>query len=530
MARVLLVDDEKNIRNGLRAIISRSDSIFTSIDECSNGACALQLLSEQHYDLLITDLLMPQMDGIELVSKIAGMDKKPYIVILSGYDDFKYAQKAISYGVKAYLLKPVDRLELKNILKKAEAEINTKQNENDVQTVNPISEFYENQISLILLNENLSCEEIDKILNICELDIKNQDYNITAINFCELYESKDKRESNSVLNSHMKKHLAQMHSKGYSFLDQKGNIVAILDNKININDLLDPIESMYGYKYAAGISKLSKNSSGIRLSYFQADYALRCRLLNPSERIMHFNEIHCPGLVAGFACCSPMHPDCKPIIPVRLLKNLTGMLDTERKEDLYKLVHQIFDENIINKYQLDYLEKLSHAFKDELIQYLSENIPHKIDFIQEQENTLKGIYEFTDLKEYIHYIGSYVMNINSVLLKMKSTYHADDEIDVAMNYIKENYCKDLTMAEVANHICLNYSYFSLLFKEKTGMNFVDYLKSVRIEKARELLKNSDYKIYEISGMIGYKNTKHFTTTFREFTGISPREYRERISI
>lgn len=514
MAKVLLVDDEKNIRNGLRAIISRTESVFTEIDECSNGVDALHMLSQCKYDLLITDLLMPQMDGIELVAKIVDMDYKPYIVILSGFDDFKYAQKAINYGVKAYLLKPVDRKELVNILKKAEAEIIAKRNDNDVQSGNPVTEFYENQISLILLDENMPKAEIDKILNVCELDTGNQHYNIVVMNYCETYEIKDKRENNAVLNSFLKKRLAEIHTKGYSFLDRNGNVVAIVDNKIDIKELLDPIEKMNGYKYTAGMGQSCKSFYDMRLSYIEAEYALRYRLLKPSERIMHFSDI--------------LHLDNKYIIPVRLLKNLAGMLDTERREDISRLVYQIFDEKVINKYPLDYLEKLSNAFKDEVVQYLSEYIPNKIDFIQEQEESFKGIYEFNELQEYVHYVGSYIMNINNVLLKMKNTCNNDDEIDKAVKYVKENYCKDLTMAEVANRICLNYSYFSLLFKGKTGMNFIDYLKTIRIEKAKELLKNTDYKVYEISGMVGYNNTKHFTTTFRVFTGISPTEYREKI--
>lgn len=516
MAKVLLVDDEKNIRNGLRAIISRMDSVFTEIDECSNGADALHMLSQHKYDLLITDLLMPQMDGIELVANIESKHCKPFIVILSGYDDFKYAQKAIKYGVKAYLLKPVDRKELINILMKAEKEFIEKQNDNVVQTANPVTEFYDNQISMILLEENLSKAEIDRILSVCELDAGNQCFNIVVMNYSETYESKDKRENNSVLNSFLKKRLAEIHSKGFSFIDRNGNLVAIVDQSIDIRELLDPIENMYGFRYAAGIGQCGKTFYDMHLSYIEAEYALRYRLLDPSERVVHFSDI--------------LYPDNKYIVPVRLLKNLVGMLDTERRDDLCRLIYRIFDETVINKYPLDYLEKLCRALKDEVIQYLSECIPNKIDFIQEQEDGLKGIYEFADLQEYVHYLSSYIVNINNVLLKMKNTCNTDNEIDKALKYVRENYGKDLTMAEVANRICLNYSYFSLLFKGKTGMNFIDYLKTIRIEKAKELLKNTDYKVCEISGMVGYNNTKHFTTTFREFTGISPTEYRDKIYI
>ncbi|MGE5612897.1 MAG: response regulator [Bacillota bacterium] len=514
MASVLLVDDEKNIRKGLYAIISKSGTNFTDIDECSNGYSALQMIARKQYDLLITDLIMPKMDGIELLSRIAESDCKPYTVILSAHDDFKYAQKAIKFGVKAYLLKPVDREELYSILKKAKAELASKQE--STVPANPLTEFCENQLSLILHNENLSKEEILKIMDVCGLNCAGQDYAVAVVNFCDTYEFPEKRESNSAIIPYIKQLIADMHVTGYSLADRNGNIVVILDKKADIEELLDNIEKTYGKSYSAGLSCLSGDPSHIRLSYNRAEYALRCRLLNPGAKILNHADIS--------------HTETEPVIPVRLIKNLTEMLDADRKDDLSKLVYRIFDENIIMSSRLGYLEKLSATLKDEIIQYLSEHIPHKTDFIKEKEDTFKGIYEFRDVREYILYVLSYVMNINDTLLKIKHTYRPDDEIDQALKFINENYAKDLSMAEVANRIGLNYSYFSLLFKERTGVNFVEYLKMVRMRKAMELLAKSDYRIYEISEMVGYNNIKHFTTIFREFTGISPKEYRERIYV
>lgn len=98
----------------------------------------------------------------------------------------------------------------------------------------------------------------------------------------------------------------------------------------------------------------------------------------------------------------------------------------------------------------------------------------------------------------------------------------------AVQYIHENFNRDINMAMVSNYVSLNYSYFSQAFKEYTGYNFVDYLKKIRIEKAKELLENFDYKIYEVGEMVGYKNSKQFAKTFREMEGISPIEYRNRL--
>lgn len=515
MASVLLVDDEKNIRNGLRAIISRSGSVFNDIDECSGGETALQMMAQKHYDLLITDLLMPQMDGIELLAAMEGMGEKPYTVILSAHDDFKYAQKAIKFGVRAYLLKPVDRLELTNILKKAENEIASRRAEQSEPLDNPLTEFYENQLSLIVLHGNLPGAEIEKILKLCEIDLHN-DYFITVVNFCETYEAPEKRDINSAMNVSLKAQSVQAKLKSYSFVDQKGNLVVICHDKAALKLCLDTMSGMYSENYRAGMAGPFREPEDVRLSYVNAEYALRHSILNQCGRIADFSEI-------------PQNYDI-PVLPLKSIKNLSGMLDTTRKDDLIRLVHVVFDENVIRQSRPEYLERLSIAFKDEILRFLSEQIPHKTDFIKEQETAFKQVYEFRDLQEFVLYQLKYVMNLNAALLRMKNTHCAFNEIDFALKYINDHYGKDLSMAEVANRMSLNYSYFSLLFKEKTGMNFVEYLKKVRIEKAMELLKDPGLKINEISGMVGYNNTKHFTTIFREYTGISPSEYRERIEV
>lgn len=516
MASVLLVDDEKNIRKGLRAIISRSGSVFTDIDECQGGESALLMISRKHYDLLITDLLMPQMDGIELLAKMEGMENRPYTVILSAHDDFKYAQRAIKYGVKAYLLKPVDRAEMNNILKKAEDEITSRQPDAAEPSAGVLSEFYENQLSLILLNENLPTGEIDKILNACEVDLHKHEYCIWVVNFCETYEAPEKRDINTAMNISLKAQLAQKKLKCYSFTDQKGNIVAICRDKTALQECLEITCGSYSEVYSAGTAGPIRESSEMRASYIRAEYALRYGILNRSDRAVNWSEIPQDGGI--------------PVLPLKSIKNLSGMLDTARKDDLIKLVHQIFDEDEIRKNRLEYLEKLTNTFRDEIVRFLSEQIPHKTDFIREQESGFKQVYEFRDLQEFVLYQLNYIMNLNAALLRIKNSYGSYNEIDLALKYVNEHYGKELSMAEVANRISLNYSYFSLLFKEKTGMNFVEYLKKVRIEKAMQLLKDPELKVYEISGMVGYNNTKHFTTTFREYTGISPSEYRERINV
>jgi len=516
LAKALLVDDEKYIRNGIRAIISRAQSIFTEIDECVNGIEALKKLSENTYDLVITDLLMPQIDGIELVARIDGMEYKPYTVVLSGYDDFKYAQKAIKYGVKAYLLKPVDRNELLNIVKKAQEEYYKKQRMDTGTASSRNWEFFSNQFKLMLLSENTTRDEEERLLHTCGMDLENQDYRVISLNSSEIYDCEDKLENNQALVSNIKNYLFETETFGYCFLDNRDNAVLVANAATGIDELLETVDNSFGTRCTAGVGRYFRDVSLMRRSYAESDYALKYKLLQPDSPIIYYSDIE--------------EPDDSFVMPVRLVKNLAGMLDTERREDLGRMLGQLFDEKSVRKYHLQYGEKLAALLKAEIIGYLSEHIPHKLEFIKEQENSFKSIFEFYSINDFTRHMKKLVLNINEVLLQFKNICNTDKSIETAVRYVQDNFRSDLTMARVANHISLNYSYFSILFKEKTGMNFVDYLRMIRIEKAKELLQNSMYKIYEVAEMVGYSNTKHFTTTFRALTGISPKEYREKLYI
>jgi two-component system, response regulator YesN len=117
--------------------------------------------------------------------------------------------------------------------------------------------------------------------------------------------------------------------------------------------------------------------------------------------------------------------------------------------------------------------------------------------------------------------------MNNFYLTLKDVYRKNNKIDAAIAYIEGNYHKDISMTMVANYVSVNYTNFSILFSEEMGISFVDYLRQVRIDKSKELLKSADYKINEISEMVGYKNPKHFAKSFKQVTGISPVEYRNK---
>jgi two-component system response regulator YesN len=399
MARALLVDDEKNIRNGLRAIISRADSIFTDIDESINGIDALQKLSNTKYDLVITDLIMPQIDGIELVAKIDSMDYKPYTVVLSGHDDFKYAQKAIDYGVRAYLLKPVDRNEVINIVKKAEAELVKKKNILETSRDILKSELLTNRLKLIVLSDNISTDEAERLLFANKTDIASGSFRICLMNSSHCYKFDEKRENNKKLAEGIQKYLTQIKTSGYSFLDNNNNVVVLLDKSTDISNIIKVMNDTYSFRCTAGTGGLFSSASEMKLSYKQANYALKHIIFSDNLDILDFSQTT-PATDKG-------------VIPVRMVKNISGMLETERKDELCNSVRSIFEGAVSEKCEIEYFEKTANLLKDEIIQYLSEYLPHKADYIEDTEKSFESIYQFESIDSYINYMVNLIMNINN---------------------------------------------------------------------------------------------------------------------
>ena len=166
-----------------------------------------------------------------------------------------------------------------------------------------------------------------------------------------------------------------------------------------------------------------------------------------------------------------------------------------------------------------YCYYLSGQCRNILNYYLKQETPKSSNSIQ---NVVNYIFSLKELKDYYY---QFFMNITE-LLKAESIYSGDDVVEKIQTYMQHNYPKNLTQDFIASLFYLNRSYLSTLFKQKTGMKFIDYLNEVRIEKSKELLKDSNRKMYQISKAVGYDNPKYFFRIFKKKTGMTPEQYRE----
>ncbi len=498
MRTLLVVDDEKFIRQGICAIINRSGK-FDIILEAKNGKEALDIIESRNVDIMVTDIRMPILDGIGLIKSLKEKENKPKTVILSGYDEFNYAKEALNCGAKSYLLKPVDRKELLDVIDNLEKEIilEEQKENNHKGMANYISQVTENELNFIFLNEDIKEDEVERIVSNLNLNIFDKPF------YLSIFMSKNGENDDLFFITYLEEYL-----KGKEFLciqNTKGQYVLITRELPSIS-LIGEINRNFDNKYIQAVSGLVEKN--LRVAYEQAVLALNYRVLIEGDIIQYNKTLN---RVAQYTI---INEDFDKIF---------NMINAKRPEEAIELLHNIFSGK---NYVVRYYEECGELFYKSVIYYFEKSMPDVINRLKTEFNSMDDIYNFRNIRTYLECATQYVRGIVNNKDCTVAENINNKEIDIALLYINENYDKDLNLAIVSNYVSLSYSYFSLMFKEKTGLGFTDYLKMVRINKSKELLKNSEFKIYEIAQKVGYENPKQFMKVFRKATGISPSEFRE----
>lgn len=484
MKTVLIVEDEKMIRQGIKTMIQRSGVPVEVIMECNNGETALEVIREEKIDVMFTDIRMPKMDGIELVRKMQECEHVPLTVAISGYDDFSYAVEMLRNGVREYILKPIEREKIIEILKKLNAEIESNQEKN--RTIQKLG--YQQMKHLMLLT-NTTEDEMQMLETQYEKEFYEGMYAVCCQN------SKNRNEAPN---------------ENYIYLkDIDGRDVFVVQEEAL--DLLLKNELKNGY---VGISGIHQGLRELREAYLEA-LAMRKRAFCRNLLIADWQDEaeHIPEKLVQEAE--------KLTLSTAKLQRVQ-LLGTDRTEEVERVWRQFFFEVKNGRIKPEQYEECMKDFFREVAKTYRNAIGEDVirleccqdpfceNCIDDQEEALmKWILE-------LHEKINSQLDVNRNRQKIKQ----------AVEYIEENYAKDLNMAVVSNYISMNYSLFSYSFKQYTGSNFVNYLKDIRMREAKRLLAETDMRIVEISQEVGYDNEKHFMKIFKASCGVSPSEYRK----
>ncbi len=481
MRTLLIVEDEKMIRQGIKVMVQRSGVPVDHILECNNGEAALEILKMQKVDVMFTDIRMPKMDGITLVKAMQELPQCPLTVAVSGYDDFSYAVEMMRMGVREYLLKPVDREKVKEVLIRLNEEIAMGK-----ESARQDRSLGYQQLKYALLNHNLTESEKQLLVKQYGDSFFSGEYLIALTNHAEgLWENMEEENSFIFLN------------------EVEGNDLFITDQKYLSILLLDELAGCY-----VGISGIHSGMETLREAYGEA--------LGARKEAFYFGKsaVLFEEMITG--------KEKSLSLEEGMIRQIVQQLGTDKYENALKSLKRIFKNASLGGYAPCDLEKAIGIMMEEILATYAGVLKVERKEIEEYFR----IYGFNCLEEYETELTGWLTRFCETLNSRFDDYKNKQKIQQAVRYIEENYHKDLNMAVVSNQISMNYSLFSYVFKQYTGNNFVNYLKEIRIREAKRLLEETDLKVIEISEQVGYENEKHFMKTFKASCGVSPTEYRK----
>lgn len=482
MKTLLIVEDEKMIRQGIKNMIQRSGVPIEIIIECNNGETAWEILQEQQIDVMFTDIRMPKMDGIALVQKMQELELKPLTVVISGYDDFSYAVEMLRMGVKEYILKPVDREQIVAIMQKLEEEIQKRNEE-----VNAKHQMSLQQLRYLCMATQMEEKEKELLQNQYRSQFFEEDYVVCCCN-CDM-EGEESGSASIYLGT------VEAHQ---IFIVENKNIGFLLKNELS--------------RYYVGMSKPMKGIEHLQEAYMQAK-AMRKMAFAMAEKEVVFE--------ASFALDKEVTLD---EVQQKQIDAAVHMLGTERIKEVVTLLSDMTKQVENKTISIELFEKQIQYF----IRQAAKNYEQVLKVQEDDILELQNMYQYQTIQEYIETLKEWVIKFNELIGEEFDDYKNKQKVQQAISYIYENFQNDLNMAVVSNHISMNYSLFSYVFKQYTGKNFVTYLKELRIQEAKRLLEKTDMRVIEISQAVGYENEKHFMKTFKAICGVSPTEYRKNI--
>lgn len=476
MNKVLIAEDEKMIRQGIKAIVSRTGVPIEEIIECKNGQEAYDRIASDKIDVLITDIRMPKMDGITLVKEIQKLRDVPRVIVISGYDDFSYAVELLRCGAREYLLKPINRDDITRIMKEMEEELQ----EEKIQTKEHVKLIYE-KVRYALLNGNIKTEELESLQRQVADCIGRTEYVMVCTNYHTNYRTIGQKAS---------------------FFPNIGAHNVLFIRPESAQEMVE--ESME--EYAVGVSCIHSGMTEMYKAYEEAA-ALRERHFCMQRK-------------------NNVEESCDSAVSASDISRFIQLMGTSRLDDA--------DRFLVNLIQRTKRSEVSaHQFM-EAMQQIVAKIKSTYAGIIETEglhiDCLQNVYYYTTIDEYYEAVGRIMAAINQKMDHEYDDYRNRLKIEQALEYINRHYQEDINMAMVSNDVSMNYSVFSLTFKEYTGQNFVNYLKEIRLKEAKRLLDETDRKVIDISMAVGYENEKHFMKTFKSIYGVTPSEYRKNIQL
>lgn len=515
------MDDEKLERVLIRNGFDWSQNGFEIIGEAQSGQEALEFVQYRKPDIVLTDISMPEMDGLELAERILKNMADCHIVIITGYREFDYARRAVKIGVEDFLLKPVNIDELEHIAQELKEKITKERTEKEVVEQRKQSDLFNKDI----LRESFFQRLVENRISKEEAIQKMRIYNCRKL--CEscvcvnikLEEYSNKENQERLHCEILNLILEQKYENVVYFVHYMQNIIIYFmkqefqDVCTKTHKLQKLIQEKYQLSSVIGISSIQQTFEGIAIAFAESERALNATIYLGKDQCVTYQEYE------------------------EVMKKNPGKQDINWEDFMFAVNNCIRDK--VHNYIEEYTE-LVRASKVPDVEYLrlmTMNLLLKAGSTLNRYGTgleqllgedelyvqVRGIHSVDEMRQYLGESVNVILEFH----ESKKVKQVNKVVNEALDYINENlFDSELTLKMVASQIYTNESYLSRVFKKEVGQSLIEYITKKRIEESIQLMNTTDLKVYEIAEKIGFRDAHYFSICFKKQTGITIKEFRK----
>ncbi|THF75235.1 response regulator transcription factor [Cohnella fermenti] len=481
MYKVLIADDEPWVAYGISRLIDWTSEGFEVIGEVYDGASALAQVREARPDVVISDIRMPGLDGIELLEEIRKLGSGTQVVLVSGYSEFEYAQRALRLGAFDYLLKQIDKEQLRETMARLRERLDDKRQASS-WVDQQLGELFE------LLNSD-SDTEIGRFYA-CRETSEYPNYRVVSVHYEQPADIGDMKEIRGMGSL-----------SGFAMRTGQQRWTLLLNyDETEPADLLELIEKRLGSASHIGISTLGRASDSLSRLYREADTALFTSLLYPGLR------------VARYRANEPLAGASAHLLRLELA------IREQATDRIKEIVREIEQECLRQQPNAEQVTSVYNQIVALLHKYYGQDEA------------------FPD-PEFMSYsqLGRLGDPADSIFERVRTAFDRQAEPDFpivreqvksVMSFIDIHFTDDLSLGVIAKRLNLSLGYLSFLIKKETGRTYSEYVSFKRIALAKELLANEALSIHEIVERVGYKDYFHFNKLFKKHVGVTPSKYRK----
>jgi two-component system, response regulator YesN len=511
--KVMIVEDEGLERMLLKRYLEAEAGLYEVVKEASFALEALEYLDEHTVDIVITDINMPVMDGLTMAQRILAMDPAVQVIVITGYNDFDHAQRAIKIGIVDYLVKPIDAREFlailsnvrEKILRRQGGEISSTEIERQIaQSVPALRDRFLHE----LVTKKMDPEDYRDKLSFFKLEMEGDFYQAGVVMLLQngLGMTQQLFTLFSIGNM-ARETLEPVHA----YLAEGNYLVLLLsrheDNPADFDALKRILDTTLDVPYAIGAGNMAEGIDSIRQSYAQALRAVNCHAFLGANQVVYYQDL---GIVEDkLALAEPIQEDMAELTQMEFF--LRGGMNAGVRAWVEQHFSGINDSIENARLRAVLVISSLYAMHVEPFMNLKDLIAKAYD--------MPSVADIRDLL--LNLLGEATSTLESI-----RTNTVSRQIQSIVDYVQEHLSDpSLTLHETSKHFFFNASYLSRIFKQYTGMSFREYVNKQRIEQARKFLDDPNAKAYEVGVRVGIDDPNYFSTLFKKYAGMTIKQYR-----